>query len=541
MPMNSPSRNAEFHGHGFTNESAADYSLRLSRERMEHAIQSVRKGLGARFNPWIGGESPSTMDSFPSVNPACVREIVGVIGTAAPKDAERAVAAAKAAFPAWRRTSVDSRSGVARAVADLMRRRRFELAAWEVLECGKQWREADADVAEAIDFCEYYALRAEHLFQTALHREPGEDNSYTVRPRGVVVVIAPWNFPLAILCGMTMAPLVTGNTVVMKPAEQSSVVAAKFAEILRDVDLPNGVVNFLPGIGEEIGPVLVEHPDVAVISFTGSRNVGLGIQRTAGETKPGQRCVKQVLAEMGGKNAILIDNDADLDEAVLGVVASAFGYQGQKCSACSRVIVLPGIRDIFLDRLKQATASLTIGPPEDPQFQLGPVIDEDARDRLLGVIEVGHRESDCLYAGNAETLADEGYYIAPHVFAVDDPRHRLAQEEFFGPILTVLSVRDMDQALEIANGTDYALTGGIFTRNPRTIERAKHEFDVGNLYINRKITGAEVGRQPFGGFRMSGTGSKAGGPEYPSHFVWQRTITENTFRRGFAPEAGTSE
>lgn len=539
--MNVAQTNKQPRPDGFVNEPVTDFGLQIARDRMLRALRTVREPLGARHDPWIGGQITPTKETFPSVNPARFREVVGVVGKASATEAQRAIAAAKDAFSAWRSTPVDTRAGFTRRVAEVLRARRFELAAWEVIECGKQWREADADVAEAIDFCEYYALRAEEIQRSHLRREPGEDNAYRCRPRGVVVVIAPWNFPLAILCGMTMAPLATGNTVIMKPAEQSSVVAAKFAEVLREAELPAGVVNFLPGIGEEIGPVLVEHPDVAVVSFTGSRKVGLGIYRSAAVTHPGQRHVKHVLAEMGGKNAIIIDNDADVDEAVLGVVASAFGYQGQKCSACSRVVVLPEIQAVFLERLREATASLRLGPPEDPSFQIGPVIDAEARDRLLGVIELGKREARCLYAGDAAELAEEGYYVAPHIFEVDAPQHRLAQEEFFGPLLTILTARDLDHALEIANGTDYALTGGLFSRNPRTIERVKNEFDVGNLYINRKITGAEVGRQPFGGFKLSGTGSKAGGPDSLGHFVLSRTITENTLRRGFAPETGFGE
>ncbi len=335
---------------------------------------------------------------------------------------------------------------------------------------------------------------------------------------------------------MTTAALVTGNTVVMKPSEQSAVVGAKLMEVFQEVGLPAGVVNYLPGVGEEVGPVLVEHPDVAMIAFTGSRGVGLHINREAAEVRPGQVNVKRVLAEMGGKNAVIVDDDADMDEAVRGVVSSAFGYQGQKCSACSRVIVPESLHDTFVNRLIEATRSLKVAPAEDPGSAVGPVIDEEAFNRIRAAIEQGKTEARLAYAGDVGTLAGEGYYIAPHIFTDVAPTTKLAQEEIFGPVLAVLRCRDLTHALEIANGTPYALTGGLFSRSPEHIARVKREFRVGNLYINRKITGALVDRQPFGGFKMSGIGSKAGGPDYLLQFVLPRTITENTLRRGFAPE-----
>jgi RHH-type proline utilization regulon transcriptional repressor/proline dehydrogenase/delta 1-pyrroline-5-carboxylate dehydrogenase len=404
-----------------------------------------------------------------------------------------------------------------------------------VYECGKPWREADADVAESIDYCNFYAVEMLRLARPRLRNVAGEDNNYFYEPRGVAVVIAPWNFPLAILTGMTAAALVTGNTVVMKPAEQSSVIGAKLMEVFQEVGLPPGVVGFLPGVGEEVGPVLVNHPDVDLIAFTGSRNVGLLINRQAAEMPPGQNHVKRVIAEMGGKNAIIIDADADLDEAIHGVAWSAFGYAGQKCSACSRVLVPEGMYDAFLARLLAATASLKVLPAEDPGCTLGPVIDEDAQLRILKTIEKSKSEARLAYAGDLGELAGEGYYVAPHVFAEVPATSSLAQEEVFGPVLAVIKVRDLSHALEVANGTKYALTGGLYSRSPANIVRVKREFRVGNLYINRKITGALVDRQPFGGFKLSGIGSKAGGPDYLLQFVLPRTITENTMRRGFAP------
>ncbi|HEV8062685.1 MAG TPA: aldehyde dehydrogenase family protein, partial [Gemmataceae bacterium] len=354
-------------------------------------------------------------------------------------------------------------------------------------------------------------------------------------------VIAPWNFPLAILCGMTSAALVAGNTVIMKPAEQSTVVAAQLQEIWRDAGFPPGVVQFLPGIGEEIGPTLTNHPDVAIVAFTGSRPVGLAINHQASETPPAQDHVRRVIAEMGGKNAIIVDDDADLDEAVLGVVHSAFGYQGQKCSACSRAVVLESVYDRFLARAIETTRSLRIAPAEDPGSVIGPVIDEEARRRILEFIAKGKEECKLAYAGELGALADEGFYVAPHIFADVDPKAAIAQEEIFGPVLAVIRARDVDHALAIANGTRYALTGGLYSRSPERIARIKREFRVGNLYINRKITGALVDRQPFGGFKLSGIGAKAGGPDYLQQFLLTRTITENTLRRGFAPQANPDQ
>jgi RHH-type proline utilization regulon transcriptional repressor/proline dehydrogenase/delta 1-pyrroline-5-carboxylate dehydrogenase len=417
-----------------------------------------------------------------------------------------------------------------------MRRRRCELAAWMIYECGKQWREADADVAEAIDFCDYYAREMLRLAVPLRRDVAGEENEYFYEPRGVTVVIAPWNFPLAILCGMTVAGLVAGNTVIMKPAEQSAVVGAKLMEVFMEIGLPPGVAAYLPGAGEAIGPVLTQHPDVAMIVFTGSKEVGLLINRQAAATPHGQDHVKRVVAEMGGKNAIIVDEDADLDEAVRGVAASAFGYQGEKCSACSRVIVLDPIHDAFVARLVEATRSLKVGPAEDPGTSVGPVIDADSQKRVLDYIEKGKQECHLAFAGDIGPLEQEGFYVAPHIFTNVAPTAVIAQEEIFGPVLAVIRSRNLDDALAIANSTPYALTGGLYSRSPENIARVKRELHVGNLYINRKITGALVDKQPFGGFRLSGIGSKAGGPDYLLQFLQPRTITENTMRRGFAPE-----
>jgi RHH-type proline utilization regulon transcriptional repressor/proline dehydrogenase/delta 1-pyrroline-5-carboxylate dehydrogenase len=518
-------------------EPLTDFSRAPARDAMRAALEQVARQLGGNY-PAVVNYRPLTAAKFlDSLNPSHKRQVVGRFAQSTPEQARQAVAAAAAAFPAWRDTPAADRARFLFDAANVVRRRRFELAAWQVHECGKQWREADADVAETFDYFEFYAREMLRLARPRLRNVPGENNAYFYDARGVAVVIAPWNFPLAILAGMTSAAAVTGNTVVMKPAEQSAIVGAKLMEVFQEVGLPAGVVNYLPGVGEEVGPVLVRHPEVAIIAFTGSRPVGLLINREAAEMQPAQSQVKRVIAEMGGKNAVIVDDDADMDEAVHGVVASAFGYAGQKCSACSRVIALDGVHDAFLNRLAQAADSLVVGPAEDPSSFVGPVIDEDAQRRLLAVIEKGKGEARLVYSGRLGPLADEGFYVAPHIFADVRPESFLAREEFFGPVLAMLRARDLDHALQIANSTEYALTGGLYSRSPANITRVKRDFRVGNLYINRKITGALVDRQPFGGFKMSGIGSKAGGPDYLLQFVLPRTITENTLRRGFAPDA----
>jgi RHH-type proline utilization regulon transcriptional repressor/proline dehydrogenase/delta 1-pyrroline-5-carboxylate dehydrogenase len=527
---------------GFQNEPLADFAREENRRAMADALDAIKPQLGRTYPVIIDNQPVQTSDFIESVNPSHKSQVVGRVGKATPELAERAVAACLRAFDGWRDTPVEERAAFLRRVAQRFRARRFELAAWIVHETGKQWRESDADVAEAIDFCEYYALEAEKLQGAAHHSDvPGEENAYFYEPRGVAVVIAPWNFPLAILTGMTTAALVTGNTVVMKPAEQSSVIGAKFMECLTEAGLPPGVVNFLPGVGEEIGPTLVNHPDVALIAFTGSLKVGLWINEQASKTPGGQNHVKKVIAEMGGKNAVIVDSDADLDEAVKGVVDSAFGYQGQKCSAGSRAVVLAPIYDQFLNRLVEATKSLAVKPAEDPGCAVGPVIDAEARDRILKAIETGKGEARLAYQTDVGELANEGYYVGPTVFAEVPESATIAQEEIFGPVLSVIKAKDLDDALRIANGVKYALTGGVYSRSPDNLAKVKRRFRVGNLYVNRKCTGALVDRQPFGGFKLSGIGSKAGGPDYLLQFVLPRTVTENTMRRGFAPEVSAGE
>ncbi|HZN67239.1 MAG TPA: L-glutamate gamma-semialdehyde dehydrogenase, partial [Tepidisphaeraceae bacterium] len=535
-PRDSRSATPERAVEHFRNEPLSDFSKDEPRERMRQAIEAVRaQSRDAKFPLVIAGRRLETGRTIESLNPSMLSHVVGRCASARVEDAQAAVAAAKGAFPAWRDTPANERADLLFRAADVMRRRRFELAAWEVFETAKQWREADADVAEAIDFCEYYGRQMLRLAEPRRCDVPGEENSTVYEGRGVAVVIAPWNFPLAILCGMTAAALVAGNTVVMKPAEQSPVMGAKLMEVFEEAGVPRGVLNFLPGVGEEIGPTLVNHPDVSLIAFTGSRPVGLSIQKQAAETPAGQDHIKRVITELGGKNAVIVDEDADLDEAVHGVVASAFGYAGQKCSACSRAVVIAPVYESFVSRLVEATRSLKVGPAEDPGYSVGPVIDEDARRRILDYVEKGKREARLAYAADVGDLAWQGTFVGPHLFADVPPTAAIAQEEIFGPVLAVIKAADLDDALRIANGTKYALTGGVYSRSPANIETVRREFRVGNLYINRKITGALVDRQPFGGFKLSGTGPKAGGPDYLPQFMIARTVTENTLRRGFAP------
>lgn len=522
---------------GFRNEPLTDFSKAASREAMIEALAEVRGQFGQEYSLVMDGKSCDSRATLVSRNPSNTSEIVGRVASATGEQALDAVEAARRAFPTWAATDEHTRAEYLELIAAEMRERRFELSAWIILECGKPWQEADSDVAEAIDFCMYYAREIRRLAVPQQCDLMGEENSYVYRPRGVCVVIAPWNFPLAILTGMTAAAVVAGNTVVMKPAEQSSVVAAKLMEIVRNAHIPDGVINFVPGVGEDIGPVLVGSPDVDLVAFTGSEAVGLEINRVAADTDNRQTNVRRVIAEMGGKNAIIVDDDADLDEAVLGVVRSAFGYSGQKCSACSRVIVVESAYAQFVERLVEATKSLKIGLAEDPGTKIGPVIDDDSRRRILEIVGKVDPESDGIAAlvMDPGPLAKQGSFVGPHVFINVDPACALAQNEIFGPVLAVIRAKNLDVAFEIANGTRYALTGGIYSRSPANLRRARTEFRVGNLYLNREITGAMVHRHPFGGFRMSGIGSKAGGPDYLLQFLVPVNITENTMRRGFAP------
>ncbi|BAZ30443.1 putative delta-1-pyrroline-5-carboxylate dehydrogenase [Cylindrospermum sp. NIES-4074] len=522
-------------GAKFAGAADTDYAEEEARMNTSQAFQSVRQQLGKTYLPLVNGEYVNTERFVDSLNPSNFSEVIGKVGLISVEQAEEAMQAAKAAFPGWRKTPVKQRAGILRKAADLMEQRRAELSAWIVLEVGKPVKEADGEVSEAIDFCRYYADEMERLDKGVNYDVSGETNRYIYQPRGIAVVISPWNFPLAIACGMTVAALVAGNCTLLKPAETSSVITAKLTEILIAAGIPKGVFQYVPGKGSQVGAYLVNHPDTHVIAFTGSQEVGCRIYSEAAIVKPGQRHMKRVIAEMGGKNGIIVDESADLDQAVIGVVQSAFGYSGQKCSAASRVIVLEPIYDTFVKRLVEATKSLNIGEAELPSTQVGPVIDAPARDRILEYIEKGKAEAELALELPAPP---QGYFIGPVIFSEVPPNGIIAQQEIFGPVLAVIRVKDFQEALKVANDTNYALTGGLYSRTPSHIQQAEQEFEVGNLYINRTITGAIVARQPFGGFKLSGVGSKAGGPDYLLQFLEPRTVTENIQRQGFAPIEG---
>jgi len=526
----------------FSNEPFADFSLSEVRDAFSTAISDVRKELGRTYPLFIGGKEVTTEALLDSVNPAQPNEVIGSVCQAGTQEIQDATDAAQYAFQTWRDTPPRKRAAYLIKAAEIARKRIYKLAAWQVLEAGKQWNQAYNDVSEAIDFLEYYACEMVRLAgPRCMGSAPGEVNEYFYQPKGVATVIAPWNFPSAISCGMCAAAVVAGNCVLYKPSNKAPVVGHTLLQILRDAGLPPGVFNYTPGSGAVIGDFLVDHPQISLIAFTGSVEVGLRIIERAGHTSENQASVKKVVAEMGGKNAIIIDDDADLDEAVPHVIDSAFAYQGQKCSACSRVIVLDTIYDRFVERLLEAARSVKIGPAEDPANFMGPVIDQAAQKSILEYIELAGQEGTILYSSEATLLLrfakqnGGGYYVPITIVENITPKHRLAQEEIFGPVLVVMRAKDFDQAIEWANSTRFALTGGVFSRSPEHLERCRREFRVGNLYFNRGCTGAIVERQPFGGFKMSGVGSKAGGPDYLLQFMDPRTVTENTMRRGFVP------
>jgi RHH-type proline utilization regulon transcriptional repressor/proline dehydrogenase/delta 1-pyrroline-5-carboxylate dehydrogenase len=526
----------------------ADLSRRLDSPHDAAESPAVRHAL-TRAVEGLGDGRPMINESMHDFSQAAQREAyaqalattkVPAIAQAATADqAKEAIGKAQAAFPAWRDMDPIKRSSIILKAATIMRDRRDEFSAIMIREAGKPWREADADTCEAIDFCEYYAREAVRLFQPKrLGKFVGELNLEWYLPKGVVSVISPWNFPLAICCGMTTAALAAGNTAVVKPSTQTRGVALAMCEALWSAGVPRDVLQFVPGEGRAVGDVLVRDPRVAMIAFTGSKDVGLSILRAAGDTPENQHFVKSVVCEMGGKNAVIVDESADLDEAVLGVRHSAFGYCGQKCSACSRAIVLDSVHDHFLERLVESTRALVIGDPAEPGTDFGPVIDEKAAAKIRDYVEIGKSEGKLelaceVPAGLADRVGKP--YVAPHIFSNIQPHHRLANEEIFGPVLSVMRVKTFEEALELANATAYKLTGGVFSRKPAHLEAAMKGFRVGNLYLNRGCTGALVGRQPFGGFGLSGGGTKAGGVDYLLHFVDPRASAENTMRRGFAP------
>lgn len=517
----------------FKNAANTDYTQAANRDKQRAALAAYTAQLGQKWPLIINGKKISDRQYIASVNPARPSQVIGSWARATIADAEAAVAAAQAAFPKWRATPADDRAKILERAADLMESRRLELNALLILEAGKPWIEADGDISEAIDFCRFYAVEMRKLAKPVVTQSvPGERCVQTWTPRGVGVAIAPWNFPLAILTGLVVAPLVAGNCVIMKPAEQTSVIGGVLMDILTEAGVPAGVLNFLPGFGEDVGAHLVGHKQVDFVAFTGSRTVGTKIWETAGKTQPGQQNLKKVVCEMGGKNALVIDNDADLDEAIPAALYSAFGFSGQKCSALSRLIVLDEVYDHFLERFVSACGSYPIGDPTQPGTILGPVIDADAQKKILGIIEQGKKEAKLAFQGTAPV---EGYFVPATVFVNVKPEHSIAREEIFGPVVAVLRAKNLDEAFALVNGTDYALTGGLFSRSPKALERAQNEMLVGNLYLNRGCTGAIVERHPFGGFKMSGGGTKAGGKGYLENFLFPRSVAENVMRRGFTP------
>lgn len=509
----------------FRNEPYADFSKPENAEPMRAALAAVRAEFGKEYDLRIGDTHHRTGDLLKSINPSKPGEVVGLHHKATPDLANQAIAVADAYFPVWAAVPAADRIASLRKASAILRRRKLEFDAWLVYEAGKSWAEAEADVSEAIDFCDYYALLAERLASPeSLVQLPGEQDEMRYLPLGVGIVIPPWNFPLAILVGMTTAALVTGNTVVVKPSSDTPTIAAKFAEVLDEAGFPPHSFTLMVGSGAEVGDLLITHPRTRFISFTGSREVGLRINELAAKTAPGQIWIKRVIAEMGGKDGIIVDEEADLDAAVQGVLWSAYGYQGQKCSACSRAIVSEKLYDSFLEKLVAKVKDIKVGPSDHPAYYMGPVINERSMKSILAYAEVGKQEGRVLTGG--ERLPGDGYFVAPTVIADIDVKSRIFQEEIFGPVLGVTKARDFDHALELANATDYGLTGAVYTNNPAKIAKAKEQFFVGNLYINRKCTGAMVGAHPFGGFNMSGTDSKAGGPDYLLWFVQAKSIAQ---------------
>ncbi|HZR64292.1 MAG TPA: L-glutamate gamma-semialdehyde dehydrogenase [Terriglobales bacterium] len=510
----------------FRNEPAVDFSKWDAAREMRAALDRVRGQLGREYDLIIGGHRVRTAEKIRSLNPARPSEAVGIHQKAGKEHVEPALQAALRAFESWSRTPIEQRIALLSRTAEILRERKFELMSWLVFEVSKNWAEADADIAETIDFCELYGMEALKLAQAKTHVQlPGEHDQLFYIPLGVGAVIPPWNFPCAIMAGMTLASIVCGNTVILKPSSDSPTIAAKFVEILEEAGMPEGVVNFCPGSGASFGDAIVAHPKTRYIAFTGSREVGLHINKTAAEQARGQIWIKRTILEMGGKDAIIVDADADLDSAVDGVAAAAFGFQGQKCSACSRAIIDERIYDKFLERLKDRVERLTIGDPA-ANPNMGAVINEGSMKSILNYIEIGKKDGRLITGGARSKDAGEGYFVQPTVIADIQPKSKLEQEEIFGPVLAVIKSRNFEHALQIANDTEFGLTGAIYTGSREKIDIAKRDFHVGNLYINRKCTGAIVGAHPFGGFNMSGTDSKAGGPDYLLLFTQAKSVGE---------------
>ena len=509
----------------FVNEALLNFADPANARSMRDALTAVRAELGREYDIIIAGDRLRTPGKITSVNPARPAQVIGIHQRADASHVPAAIAAATAAFATWSRVPTATRASLLLHAADLIRQRKFEFSAWLILEVGKNFAEADADVAECIDFLEFYAREALRLASaTTPIQFPGERNQLRHIPLGVGAVISPWNFPFAIMAGMTAAAIVCGNTVILKPSVDAPTIAARFFALMQEAGLPDGVVNLCPGEGPEFGQAVVDHPQTRFIAFTGSKAVGLTIHERAAKTQPTQHFIKRTVLEMGGKDSIIVAADADLDAAVEGVAVSAFGFSGQKCSACSRAIVDASLYDVFCDRLTARVAAIKTGDPAE-NFYSTPVISPIAFKRVMDYIAIGKSEGRLLTGGNAIDI-EGGYYIAPTVFADVAPTARIAQEEIFGPVLAIIKSNSFDESLAIANNTEYGLTGALYSASPANLDRARDEFHVGNLYFNRKCTGAMVGAHPFGGFNMSGTDSKAGGPEYLYLFTQAKSIAE---------------
>ena len=509
----------------FKNEPFIDFAKPENIEAQEKALADVRASLGKEYPLIIDGREVQAKETFQSVNPAKKDQVIATFYKATSEHAVEALEAGWRKFEEWKRVPVEERAEIAFKAADIMRRRRFEVNAWMILEAGKSWAEADGDTAEAIDFLDFYGLEAlRYGGKQPITPIPGEDNQMVYIPLGCGVCIPPWNFPMAILCGMTSAAWVAGNTVVLKPASTTPMIGQIYMEIVQEAGLPGGVVNFVPGPGSTVGNTLVEHPKTRFVTFTGSMEVGLGINAKAAQHRPEQIWIKRVVAEMGGKDSIIVDGEADLDEAVNGVLSSAFGFQGQKCSACSRAIVDQTLYDQFTSKLIERVSEIKQGDPANLANFMGPVIDQSAFEKIMSYVDIGKNEGTLIAGGEGDS--SEGYFIRPTVFKDIDPQARLSLEEIFGPVLAIIKADDWDDAIRIANNTEYGLTGAVYTRNETKQKDALERFHVGNLYINRKCTGAMVGAHPFGGFNMSGTDSKAGGRDYLLLFLQAKSISQ---------------
>ncbi|MDP1417146.1 L-glutamate gamma-semialdehyde dehydrogenase [Peribacillus simplex] len=508
----------------YKHEPFVDFTNEENKKAYQEALQTVEGYLGQDYPLYIGAEKVTTDEKIVSYNPADKQEVIGRVSKANRDLAEKAMQEAVAAFASWKKVKPEIRADVLFKAAAIIRRRKHEFSALLTKEAGKPWNEADADTAEAIDFLEFYARQMLTLKDgVPVQSRPGEFNRYDYIPLGVGIIISPWNFPFAIMAGTAVAAIVTGNTILLKPASTTPIVAAKFVEVMLEAGLPAGVLNFVPGSGAEVGDYLVDHPKTRFISFTGSRDVGLRIYKRASEVNEGQIWLKRVIAEMGGKDTIVVDKEADLELAAQSIVKSAFGFSGQKCSACSRAVIVEDVYDQVLDRAVELTKQLTVGNPVENHF-MGPVIDQAAFDKIMSYIEIGNQEGRIMTGGEGDS--SKGYFVQPTIVADVDPQARLMQEEIFGPVVAFTKAKDFNEALEIANNTEYGLTGAVITTNRLNMEKAREEFHVGNLYFNRGCTGAIVGYQPFGGFNMSGTDSKAGGPDYLQLHMQAKTTSE---------------